>query len=230
MTLVPLKCTECGGKVNRETLTCEYCGASFILKDESTVIPRKIISCPECKQSLPIDSIICLNCGKILTDNEKEIKKLEYFKEQIELNQWVLKEKLKELPLEKDEYILNFYGYGNLLWVVTDKRLLIFEKRKKRVEEIKYDEIVRFYDFKPYVKRGFFMNSFIMDINIETFKGMIAWLHIELPVSDFLSPQFYEQQATMVQNLYISSVGAFLASEGKTKIPEVILYRLKLKK
>jgi hypothetical protein len=52
-----------------------------------------------------------------------------------------------------------------------------------------------------------------------------AWLHIELPVSDLLSPQFYEQQATMVQNLYIYSIGAFLASEGKTKIPEVILYR-----
>jgi hypothetical protein len=230
MTLVPLKCTECGGKVNGETLTCEYCGASFILKDESTVIPRKTISCPECKQSLPINSIICLNCGKILTNNEKEIKKLEYFKTQLELNQRVLRETLKELPLDEDEYIMNFYGYRNLLWVVTDKRLLIFEKKKKGVEEIKYDEIVRFYDFKPYVKQGFFMNSFIMDISIETFKGMITWLHIEQPVSDLLSPQFYEQQATMVQNLYISSVSAFLASEGKTKIPEVILYRLKLKK
>jgi hypothetical protein len=135
MTLVPLKCTECGGKVNRETLTCEYCGASFILKDESTVIPRKTISCPECKQSLPINSIICLNCGKILTDNEKEIKKLEHFKKQIELNQWVLREKLKELPLGEDEYVLNFFEVRNLLWAVTDKKLLSFEKKKKRIEE-----------------------------------------------------------------------------------------------
>lgn len=53
MTLQPLNCPNCGGKVNREKMVCEYCGTSFkiegnnelrTLRIEHFTSPTRVIS------------------------------------------------------------------------------------------------------------------------------------------------------------------------------------------
>lgn len=46
MTLKPLTCTNCAGKINRDTMTCEYCGTKYQF-DADMMMPLRV----ECQTS-----------------------------------------------------------------------------------------------------------------------------------------------------------------------------------
>jgi len=223
MSLIPLRCTVCGGSLSKETLQCEYCGASFILKDESTILPRNVTACPECKQELPQDSIVCLKCGKILTKNEKEVKKLVHLQNKIRDSQKKMRDNiLTEMQIDDTEYVFTIQRYGNGLWVVTDKRLLA-AYGKSAVTEIRYEDIVEL-NLYVHPEQGMFFVNFVIGIFAETFSGNIWWVKIK--VASELVDLIQER---IEKILWFSANHALQLSEKKIKDPEMILYHLRLK-
>ena len=46
MTIKPLTCTNCAGRINRDTMTCEYCGTKYHF-DDGVMMPLRV----ECQTS-----------------------------------------------------------------------------------------------------------------------------------------------------------------------------------
>ena len=235
MTLIPLKCPICGGSVSRETLTCEYCGASFILSKDDTLLSKKVIVCPECGQELPEGSIVCLKCGKILSKNEKDIKKLKYLQKKLRDSQ---KEKRKLIPkevdLETDEYVFSV-GPGPLLgkgkakyFIVTDKRLISYGEGE--LLEVKYEDIVTIH--KPIFfisKSGFFSNKEKWVMAIETFDGEILFSFERDAPPEMLVSMGLDPIPSVMSDVYSNAKYALELSDEKLKDPSMIFYKLKLK-
>jgi len=218
--VVQLKCPNCGANIPRETLKCEYCGASFILSKDNRLLPKKVIVCPECGQELPEDSVLCLQCGKILTKSERDVKKLRHIQNKIRATQKTLRESIYEkVPIEDDEYLFLIDpkaggSFGKKYWIVTNKRVMTYEEG--RFLEVKYEDVVDIppAEFKPV---GFFKTTVGMTMNIETFDGTVTLTS--------RAPPFDQNQLA----LCTITRHAFQVFEKKVKDLNFILLRLEFK-
>lgn len=81
--LEPLVCTECGGHIDRDTMTCRYCGVQYKLdnSDRLIVVERfnTNVRVLKTRINVPIDDIVCFDpetMSKFVTKQiEHEISK-----------------------------------------------------------------------------------------------------------------------------------------------------------
>lgn len=131
MIPIPLKCPNCGAMIPRETMKCQYCGASVILaQDGSTLVPRKQNVCPKCGNSIADGSWFCVMCGEVIT---KEVNHLKQIQKKLRFQQESLRKDMQEIrdKIEPDEFIYFLFQHkgflANKYFVVTDRRLIKYE-------------------------------------------------------------------------------------------------------
>ena len=112
--------------VPRETMKCQYCGASLILaEDGSSLLSRKRIACAKCGSTMADGSWFCTVCGEIIT---KDVNHLKQTQRKMRFQQESLKNDLSEIcdKIEPDEFIYFSFRFKGLLsnkyFVVTDKK------------------------------------------------------------------------------------------------------------
>jgi predicted nucleic acid-binding Zn ribbon protein len=152
MTLTVLKCPNCGALIPRESLNCEYCGAILSLTpDKTTLLPQKTNNCPKCANPVASGAWFCAKCGEVLT---KDVEHLKQIQKKVLFVQEDIKRKYPETSslLEPNEFIYFLFHNKGLLtnkyYVATDKRLLVFNVRKKESGQALLSEIVTI--GKPY--------------------------------------------------------------------------------
>lgn len=131
MIPIPLKCPNCGAMVSRETMKCQYCGASLILaEDGSTLLSRKRTACPKCGNSIADGSWFCIACGEITTKDSNHLKQIQ---KKIRFQQESLKNDVPEIrdKIEPDEFIYFLFRYkglfANKYFIATDKKIIKYE-------------------------------------------------------------------------------------------------------
>jgi transcription initiation factor TFIIIB Brf1 subunit/transcription initiation factor TFIIB len=153
---------------------CEYCGARLIVHSGSLVLKEKR-ACPECHKEISDGSRVCLNCGKILTEDEVEIKKLRYFQATERTKQEKWRSVIPDVicgNIRTDEYVhfvLSEKGFLSepTCWVVTEKKVMKYEKGQ--LWEIPIDDIASVNVLQPEqslwlgdVTVGFFLQTYDM--------------------------------------------------------------------
>lgn len=131
MIPIPLKCPNCGAMVQRESMKCQYCGASLLLaEDGSTLLSRKRIACPKCGNSMADGSWFCIACGEVTT---KDVNHLKQIQKKIRFQQESMKNDMPEIldkiePAEFIHWLFVHKGlFANKYFVVTDKKLIKYE-------------------------------------------------------------------------------------------------------
>jgi predicted nucleic acid-binding Zn ribbon protein len=184
MTLMVLRCPNCGASIPRETVKCEYCGASLILAPEgTTLLPWKQVACPKCGNTVPVDAWFCAKCGEILT---KDIEHLQQIQRKLVFSQEnirkiVLISDKHEKPvllgdkLEQTEFVhywsQNRGIFTHKYYFVTEKKLAYFETHKKTYWQVLMSDILSI--GKPYFTTNYNApsNHFF---NVQTFNGSIT--------------------------------------------------------
>lgn len=175
---------------------------------------------------MPEDSIVCLKCGKVLTKDEKEVKKLKYLQSKVLAMQRSMRVSIpREVVLDTDEYVLFSaeIPVGLIFkkhWIVTDKRIVAYEK--EQIVSIKYGDVVSIHppSFTPDV---WWAQRDKWSIVVETFEGSIGFDHV--------APANYvgEQISKIMTTFYERSKYALELSERKTKNPDMLLCNIQLK-
>jgi len=175
MTIVPIKCPNCGAMVSRETMKCQYCGASLILaEDGSSLLSRKRVICPKCGSAMADGSWFCTACGEILT---KDVDHLKQIQRKMRFQQESLKNDLPEIydKIEPDEFIYFSFRFKGLLankyFVVSDKKLIKYELHGQ-YWDAPWSEIVGIEGprFESYGSWGY-KNSLV----VQTFSGPVTF-------------------------------------------------------
>jgi ribosomal protein S27AE len=176
MTVVPLKCPNCGAMVSRETMKCQYCGASLILtEDGSTLLSRKRIVCPKCGSTMAEGSWFCRVCGEIIT---KDVNHLKQIQKKIRFQQESSRNDIPEIcdKIEPDEFICFLFRYKGLLankyFVATDKKLIKYELFGQ-YWEAPWSEVVSIGnpEFESFPSLGTHRNSF----KVQTFNETVTF-------------------------------------------------------
>ena len=146
MALIALKCPNCGAMLPHQSMTCEYCGANLTLSaDKASFIPQNTTSCPKCSNIVATGAWFCAKCGQVLTPDTEHLKQIQ---KKVLFVQQNLRTNYPEVSflLEPNEFIyFLFHNKGlvmNSYYVATDKRLLIFNARKKEAAQALLSEIV----------------------------------------------------------------------------------------
>ncbi len=169
-----LKCPNCGARLDKDQLTCQYCGAESILStDGSTLRFKSEINCPKCGFINEKSSWFCTVCHTILT---KDIEPIKEMQRKIRLEEDQVKQ---SLPLETryridpNEYIYFSFKLGNGAYIITDKRLI--KNRNGVYQEAKLSEITNV--GQPQVKRGLgvFASNITLSFVVKTFNGTILF-------------------------------------------------------
>ena len=170
---VALKCPNCGAALNRDQLTCQYCGAeSILLSDGSTLKFKGEIACPKCGSINEKSSWFCTNCHIILT------KDIEMVKEKQRKSRFE-EDKIKQsLPpqtrdrIDPDEFIYFNFELRNGAYTITDKRLI--KNRNGVYQEAKLSEITSV--GQPQVKKGLgvFVSNITLYFVVNTSEGTIV--------------------------------------------------------
>jgi hypothetical protein len=119
---------------------CEYCGA-YLTIESGSFAPKAKSTCPECHKEIPEGSRLCMNCGRILTENEVDIKKLRYLQNTEKMKQEKWRSMIPSAisgNIETDEYVFfvlpvpgGFFS-GSTCWVVTENKVMKYEKGQLR--------------------------------------------------------------------------------------------------
>jgi len=135
MAIVALKCPNCGALIPRESMNCEFCGASLILTpDKTTLTPQQTSSCPKCANPVASGSWFCAKCGEVLTEDVEHLKQIQ---KKAVFVQEDLRRKYPEACslLKPEEFIYFLHHHKAFLvdeyYVATDKGLLVFNAHKK---------------------------------------------------------------------------------------------------
>lgn len=174
MKVVELRCPNCGAMVSRQTMKCQYCGASLILAEDGSAVYRKRIVCPKCGNPVAEGSWFCIVCGEIIT---KDVSRLKQMQKKIRFQQEKLKEDMPEIrdKIEPDEFIYFLFYYKGILsnkyFVVTDKKLMKYELHGQ-YWEAPWSEVVSIGnpEFESYGSWGY-KNKF----EVQTFKETVSF-------------------------------------------------------
>lgn len=226
MALKELKCFNCGANISRETLKCEYCGANYVFSVDGNLTYQAVISCPSCGQELSTDSTVCLSCGKILTRDEKAIKKAKLFQRRVRDIQTLMRRNLpSEIGIEDSEFIHTCQRWGNGVFVVTEKRLISYYGQGN-IQVIKLEDAVG-------LKEPIFQTVHVsiwtgrmktrMSLLIDTFNGDVMFCCME--GDSILNDQMY----TIYKQLYENSQYALQLFDAKAVTLEMRLFRIDLK-
>lgn len=140
--IIALKCPSCGANISRDTKNCEYCGTALVFQqDQSTLVASGLTLCPVCGASNPIGRWFCVNCGEVISVDERlrEFQKRERFLQ--EQYRTSLPEDLQK-RLAADEYVhyvcceshpLNVFRY-----VVTDRYVRGWKQARVFSQKIDY--------------------------------------------------------------------------------------------
>ena len=171
--VVALKCPNCGAVLNRDQLTCQYCGAeSILLSDGLTLKFKGEITCPKCGSINEKSSWFCTSCHTILTKDIEMVKEMQR-KSRFE------EDRIKQsLPpetrdrIDPDEFIYFNFELRNGAYTITDKRLI--KNRNGVYQEAKLSEITSV--GQPQVKRGLgvFVSNITLYFVVNTSDGTIV--------------------------------------------------------
>jgi len=145
---ISFNCPNCGGIAPGGTSRCDYCGVELIL-GERGFLPRSIMSCPKCGNSMAGNAWFCVNCLQILASDVTRLKELQkkLLLEQENYMQ-LIRRKMPEIhSIEPEEFIysLHYQKVGRLrsYEVITDRKLILYTFRGRRLREIPWNEFVR---------------------------------------------------------------------------------------
>lgn len=130
--IVPLKCPNCGGFLEKDNMKCQYCGAESILLPNGSALGFKAeTACPKCGRTNERSSWFCVNRNTILTE---DIEMLRERQRKMRFLQNKIKNELPDLiakTLDSDEIFYCEVDSGNGLqyFVVTNKRLTSYKKK-----------------------------------------------------------------------------------------------------
>ena len=170
---VALKCPNCRAALNKDQLTCQYCGAeSRLLPDGSTLKFKGEITCPKCRSINEKSSWFCPSCHTILT---KEIEMLKETQRKNRLEEDKIKQTLPPQTrdrLDPDEFIYFIFELDNGAYTITDKRLI--KNRNGVYQEAKLSEITSV--GQPQVKKGLgvFVSNITLYFVVNTLEGTIV--------------------------------------------------------
>lgn len=155
MTLVALKCPNCGALIPRETLNCEYCGASLSLTpDKTALVPQTTSNCPKCANPVTSGAWFCPECGEVLIKDVQHLREIQrkfaFTQENLRKTVLISNKHLKTLllgdKLEETEFVYYLFHnkgiFTNKYYFVTDKKLASVDAHKNLYWQAAMSEII----------------------------------------------------------------------------------------
>jgi hypothetical protein len=161
---------------------CEYCGAYISFQDNIPTIHSKF-NCSNCGTALGKGSLICINCGQLLTQNQNEIESLKGIQRRLLFLQQKIRNQLSPIVAQNlfsEEYFLFYEQLASKTELaVTDKRLLSYfppGPNPERLTIIPYENIVEIgpiTSFPQWVNELSLarIGTILYKINLTTFDG-----------------------------------------------------------